>query len=252
MNTILVRFLSVLVGYAFGLIQTAYIYGKMKGIDIRQHGSGNAGTTNVLRTLGTKAGIIVFFGDQFKALFAVKIVQFTFGTFVCPELKYLLMIYAGIGVVLAHDFPPYLHFRGGKGIAATSGLMLGYHWLMIITGLVTFFGTFVLTHFVSLGSIMLYLGFVIALVIMGQSGWLGYTDATGTMIPMAQPALIEAYILAGLMLVLTLVLHRANIGRLIHGCERKTYLFKKNKEQLDLSKTENKNEDDRKAEESAK
>lgn len=236
MNSILVRFLCVIIGYAFGLIQTAYIYGKMHGIDIRQHGSGNAGTTNTLRTLGTKAGIIVFFGDQFKALFAVKIVEFTFGTFVCPELKYLLMIYAGIGVVLAHDFPPYMGFRGGKGIAATSGLMLGYHWVMIITGLVTFFWTFLLTHFVSLGSIMLYIGFVVALVLMGQNGWLGYADGAGTWIPMEQNALIEAYILAGLMLLLTLVLHRANIGRLFKGCERKTYLFKKNKEQINVEK----------------
>lgn len=219
MNPILARVLCTCIGYVFGLIQTAYFYGKAHGIDIRQHGSGNAGTTNTLRVLGTKAGIFVFFGDLFKALIAVKIVEFTFGTFLFPEMKYLLMLYAAVGVILAHDFPPYLHFKGGKGIAATAGVMLGYHWVMIIVGLVTFFSCFFATHYVSLGSMMLYIGFFAFLIIIGQNGMLG----------MSQEHLIEAYIVAGCLLLLAVFLHRENIKRLIHGNERKTYLSKKNK-----------------------
>ena len=74
----LARIGSLLIGYLFGIIQTAYIYGKMNGIDIREHGSGNAGTTNALRVLGKKAGIIVFAGDFLKCFIAVYFVQWLF------------------------------------------------------------------------------------------------------------------------------------------------------------------------------
>ena len=69
------RLVCVLIGYVFGLFQTSYLYGRMKGIDIREHGSGNAGATNALRTLGKKAGAITFFGDCFKCVFAVIAVR---------------------------------------------------------------------------------------------------------------------------------------------------------------------------------
>ena len=65
------RFICLLIGYAFGLIQTGYIYGKMKGVDIRKEGSGNAGSTNALRTMGIKAGLVTLLGDCFKCVFAV-------------------------------------------------------------------------------------------------------------------------------------------------------------------------------------
>ena len=71
----MVRLLCLVLGYAFGLIQTAFFYGKIHGIDIREHGSGNAGTTNTLRVLGTKAGVIVFIGDMLKAIVAICIVS---------------------------------------------------------------------------------------------------------------------------------------------------------------------------------
>ena len=73
------RIVCLVIGYVFGLFQTAYIYGRMKGIDIRKHGSGNAGTTNTLRVLGTKAGLIVFAGDVLKCVLAVVIVRLIFG-----------------------------------------------------------------------------------------------------------------------------------------------------------------------------
>lgn len=75
---IVARIIALLIGYGFGLFQTGYLYGKSKGIDIRQQGSGNAGTTNSLRVLGWKAGIITFAGDLLKAVFAVLLVKLIF------------------------------------------------------------------------------------------------------------------------------------------------------------------------------
>lgn len=105
----MIRIICLLIGYVCGLFQTAFIYGKMNGIDIRDYGSHNAGTTNALRVLGTKAGLIVFFGDVLKCVIAVTIARFAFGP-AHPEMRYLYMIYAAAGVILGHNFPFYLHF----------------------------------------------------------------------------------------------------------------------------------------------
>ena len=103
-------------GYCFGLFQTGYIYGEKHGVDIRTQGSGNAGTTNTLRVLGWKAGLITFLGDLFKAIFAVLLIRFIFiGKY--PDAVKILELYAGFGAVLGHNFPFYLKFKGGKGIA---------------------------------------------------------------------------------------------------------------------------------------
>ena len=118
----MVRIICLLIGYCFGLFQTSYIYGRLHGIDIRNYGSGNAGTTNALRTLGTKAGVITFFGDCFKCVFAVLLVHLLFGR-TYPDMIRLLAVYAAAGTILGHNFPCYLKFRGGKGIAATQGLL---------------------------------------------------------------------------------------------------------------------------------
>ena len=98
------RIACLCIGYAFGLIQTSYIYGRMHGIDIRQYGSGNAGTTNMLRTMGTKAGIITFFFDFLKCFLAVMAVRLLFGGRY-PDLLPLLSVYAGAGEVLGHNYP---------------------------------------------------------------------------------------------------------------------------------------------------
>lgn len=213
------RIICLLIGYGFGLFQTAYFYGKIHGIDIRQHGSGNSGTTNTLRVLGTKAGLIVFAGDCLKSIAAVVIVRLIYGGS-HPEMIYLLCMYAGAGVILGHDFPFYMSFKGGKGIASTAGLILAFHPYFIVMGVVLFFGTFLTTHLVSLGSLLVYAGFVIEMIICGQSGVFGN---------MAQAHLVEMYVLVSLLAAMAYWQHRQNIVRLLHGNERKTYLFKKNK-----------------------
>ena len=88
------RIIALLIGYGFGLFQTAYFYGKAHGIDIRQYGSGNSGTTNALRVLGTKAGLIVFAGDCLKCIAAVWIVRLAFGPS-HGDIIYLLCLYTG-------------------------------------------------------------------------------------------------------------------------------------------------------------
>lgn len=216
---ILIRVACLAIGYCFGLFQTAFIYGKMNGIDIREKGSGNAGTTNALRVLGKKAGIIVFFGDALKALFAMILVHLLFGKSY-PDMTALLRIYAGAGAILGHNFPFYMGFRGGKGIAATGGISLGMSWQCMVAVAITFFSIFFTTHYVSLGSLCMYVVFVIALVVMGQLG--GFN--------MPQPMLYEMYIVALLLAIMAFVRHRGNIKRLIDKNERKTYLTKKNKE----------------------
>ena len=162
------RLVCVAIGYLFGLFQTAYIYGKLHGIDIRNYGSGNAGTTNTLRVLGTKAGLIVLAGDILKCILAIAAVRLLFAGGVHEDMYYLLAMYAALGAILGHDYPFYLGFKGGKGIAATAGLILAIHPAFIPMGVILFFGTFLLTHYVSLGSLLVYAGFLIEMVIMGQ------------------------------------------------------------------------------------
>ena len=215
----LVRIICVIIGYIFGLFQTAYFYGKAHGIDIREHGSGNSGTTNALRVLGTKAGLIVFAGDCLKCIFAVLLVRFIFGDNY-GDIKYLLGLYAGAGAILGHNYPFYMGFKGGKGIAATAGMVLSFHPYFIIVGVIAFFGTFFITHYVSLGSLLVYACLMIEIVVCGQ---------LGVFPEMTQVELFEMYGVMAFLTIMAYWKHRENIVRLIHGNERKTYLFKKNK-----------------------
>ena len=203
------RLLCVAIGYLFGLIQTGYIYGKIKKIDIRKHGSGNAGTTNALRTLGWKAGVITFIGDCLKCVLAVTVVQFLF---IQDPHQGLYAMYAGLGAVLGHNFPFYLRFKGGKGIASTAGLILAVNPIMFLIVAVVFISIVLITQYVSLGSIIIMVLFVIMVVISGQSGWL-------LMLP---GDLYEYYAIAIVLALLAIWRHRANIKRLLSGTENKT------------------------------
>ncbi|MCR5279037.1 MAG: glycerol-3-phosphate 1-O-acyltransferase PlsY [Lachnospiraceae bacterium] len=217
---IVARLLCIVIGYVFGAFQTAFFYGKMKGIDIREHGSGNAGTTNTLRVLGTKAGLIVFAGDMLKSIIAICLVRLIFKN-LYPDFLPLLSLYTGAGCILGHNFPFYMNFKGGKGIACTGGIMIAMHWLFVPVGLIVFFGTFFATHYVSLGSLLLYIAFFVETIVLGQLGIFAVSQAT----------LIEMYIIVFLLGVMAYWKHWGNIQRLVHGEERKTYLIKKNKEE---------------------
>lgn len=205
------RLVCVIIGYAFGLIQTGYIYGKLHNVDIRKQGSGNAGTTNALRTMGWKAGIITLLGDCFKCVFAVLLVHLIYGKS-HAEILPVLSMYAGMGAVLGHNYPFYLKFKGGKGIAATAGLILSTTnvWMVLIC-----LGAFLLivgvTRYVSLGSLAVATIYLVEVMVYGYMG--GYA--------VSQSGLWEMYAIATLLMVSAFYKHKANIGRLLSGTENK-------------------------------
>lgn len=214
------RVFAVLIGYVFGLFQTGYFVGKAKGIDIRDYGSKNAGTTNVLRTLGAQYGAIVLIGDALKCILAVVVCHFIFKNS-CSDWIKLIQLYAGAGAILGHNFPFYMHFRGGKGIAATAGLVISFGPLLTILGIITFFGTFFLTHYVSLGSMLVYVSLMIEVVILGEHGYFGFAPE------IARQMQNEFYVIVFLLGVMAFVRHKDNIKRLLNHTERKTYIMKK-------------------------
>ncbi len=213
------RIACLVIGYIFGLFQTAYIYGKLQGFDIKNSGSGNYGTTNMLRTKGIKAGVVVLLCDAFKCVFAVLAVWLIFGKS-CGDIFPLLKVYTAAGVILGHNYPFYLKFKGGKGIAATAGMIISMGPIFFFTELVMFFGTFFITHYVSLGSLLVYLLLIAETLIMGQMG----------MFNMDAPHLYEMYVIIVLLAIMAFWKHRENIKRLLTGTERKTYLKKKSEE----------------------
>ena len=210
------RLICLGIGYVFGLFQTGYIYGRMHGMDIRKHGSGNAGSTNALRTMGVKAGAITLLGDCFKCVIAVLVVRGIFASR-CPEILPLLSMYAGFGAVLGHNYPFYLGFKGGKGIAATAGMILATDLRMAAVCLVVFVVIVAVTRYVSLGSLGVTVLFLAGLVICGQMGEFG----------MAQNYLFEMYGVGLLFTLSAFFQHRANIKRLREGTENKIGLKKK-------------------------
>lgn len=211
------RIICILIGYVFGLFQTGYLYGRLHNVDIRSMGSGNAGTTNALRTLGVKAGITTLVGDCLKCILAVLAVHLIFGKAHADTLP-LLSMYAGMGAVLGHNYPFYLKFKGGKGIAATAGLIAATTnvWICLIA-LAVFVTIVAATKYVSVGSIVIVLIFFAGVLIIGQTGGYG----------MEQVYLNEMYAAAGFLTVLAIWKHRANIGRLMSGTENKISFGKK-------------------------
>ena len=205
------RLISVLIGYLFGLLQTGYLYGKLHHIDIRSKGSGNAGTTNALRTMGWRAGVVTLLGDAFKCVFAVLLVRFIYQDSHGDMLP-LLSMYAGMGAVLGHNYPFYMKFKGGKGIATTAGLLLSTTnaWMVLIC-LCVFMGIVGGTKYVSLGSL------VVVIVYLGEIIYLGQSGAYG----IAQNYLYEMYGIAAFLMVSAFFKHRANIKRLLSGTENK-------------------------------
>ena len=209
------RLICLAVGYVCGLFQTGYLVGKINHVDIRKSGSGNAGTTNALRVMGWKAGILTFAGDVVKLVVAAVIIRFLYrGTDCLP----LLVMYAGAGVTLGHNFPFYMNFKGGTGIAVMAGLVLvNSFWempeslLLIPVTLAFFLVPVIATRYISVGSLAAYTAFLLEMILIGQWGWLD----------MEQGYRYELYVVLFALTVLAWYRHRANIGRLMAGTENK-------------------------------
>ncbi len=199
------NFICLVIGYFCGCISSGYIVGKIYHIDIRDKGSGNAGTTNVLRTLGKLPALLTFAGDLLKAIIPVLVIRLVLDT---PVDWYLLCLYMGLGVVLGHNYPFYLKFKGGKGIAVTSAVILSTaHPLIILAGLLIFIAVVAITRYVSLGSLFV--------------AW--YIPANTIIFYRENPLFAHMVIVSLLFTAFAYFQHRQNIARLLNGSENKLW-----------------------------
>ncbi|MCD8327250.1 MAG: glycerol-3-phosphate 1-O-acyltransferase PlsY [Lachnospiraceae bacterium] len=213
------RIICLLLGYALGNFQTAYIIGRIHHIDIREYGSHNSGTTNALRVMGRKTGMLVLLVDILKCGIAIGLTRLLFGS-THGDIIYVLMMYAVTGTIMGHNFPIVMGFKGGKGIACTAGMVFFYHTYLIPAEVIVFFSLFFTTHYVSLCSLASYTLLLVQIIILGQRGFLGALSAL---------QLGEIYGLTFFLTVMAYWKHRENIKRLLSHTEHKTYLSKKHR-----------------------
>lgn len=199
-----------LLSYLLGSIPTAIWYGNTyHAIDIRLHGSGNAGATNTFRVLGKKAGCIVLFVDAFKGFLATSLASILFYMHqvdwqTCVTLK----IFFGFLAIIGHLLPVFCNFKGGKGVATTLGMVLALHPQAAIASIVIFLVVFGISHYVSLGSMVASILFPILL------NW-------GVFGPVEPPVIYFGIFIA----ILVVFTHRMNIVRIFQGTENRMYLI---------------------------
>ena len=189
----------IIISYLLGNISTSYIVAKrLAGVDIRTQGSGNAGSTNVLRTLGKKAGALTFIGDVLKGFLAVLIARLmAYGMNMDQSTCAYLAV---VAVVLGHNYPVFLGFKGGKGVATSLGSMLGMNPFIALICLGFFIIIVAITKYVSLGSI---LGIALSPIIM-----LINHNTKGVLVTL-------------FLTISVAITHKENIKRLLNGTERK-------------------------------
>ena len=195
------------IAYLLGSVSFSVIISKkMAGFDVREKGSGNAGTTNVLRSVGKKAAIFTLLGDVLKGVIAI-LVAYIIGLIVKKGIdKALLIQLAGIFVILGHTFPVFFKFKGGKGIATALGVLLMTNWNIGLICLVFALVLMALTKMVSLGSIAAAILFPVLIIFMPHTAYL--VDGN--------------YIIYSILIaVLVVYNHRANVKRLLNGTENK-------------------------------
>ncbi len=198
------------IAYLFGSIPTAVWVGKrFFGLDVREHGSKNAGATNTFRVLGKKPGIIVLSVDVLKGLIAVLLPQLILDSSHLHNDVINIKIVAAVLVIVGHVFPLFAGFKGGKGVATSLGVIFALHPPAAFVCLGIFLIVFLISHFVSLGAIVTAISFPLLIILVFKE----------TSIP-----LIIFAIVIGLAVVIT---HKKNIKRLMDGCENKMYLIKK-------------------------
>jgi glycerol-3-phosphate acyltransferase PlsY len=209
---ILIVFLS-LISYLLGSIPTAIWYGETyHGIDIRLHGSGNAGATNTFRVLGKKAGSIVLFIDSLKGFIATAMAAVLFHFHVIDwQMCVTLKILFGFLAIIGHLLPIFCDFKGGKGVATLLGMVLALHPQAALVSIVVFLIVFYFSHYVSLGSMIASLSFPFLMVL----------GVFGEEIPL----LIYFGFFVSFLVFFT---HRKNIVRILNGNENRMYLFPRN------------------------
>lgn len=204
----MILYILPIIAYLLGSIPTAVWYGKtFYKIDVRAHGSGNAGATNTLRVLGNKAGFIVLFIDLLKGFIATNLAWFS-GYEASSQTFFNFQMILGLVSVIGHVFPVFANFKGGKGIATLTGMAIALNYQIALICIVTFVIIVWLTKYISVGSMS-------AAVISALLSFYFYPDN------------MVAKIFFGLIAIMVIYTHRANIKRLRNGNENKFAFNKK-------------------------
>jgi len=192
--------LGVIIAYLLGSIPTSYLIGKLSGVDVRKHGSGNVGATNVLRVLGKLPAAITLMLDIIKGVLAVTLVASIFyrkGMVSFDLFKCLL----GLAVIAGHNWTIFLKFKGGKGVATFIGVFAVLLPIELIAGLIIWIITVWITKYVSLGSILLAMSVPLIAAFSGKG--------------------IATVVLAIIACIIICYRHKSNINRLLMGTEHK-------------------------------
>ena len=192
------RLICFVLGLVFGTFPTGYLYASLKGVNIRKMGSGNVGSTNMLRSMGPKAGAVTLVGDMLKTFIPLWITSAVFRN--QTDIRYVLAIWTGVGAMLGHCYSPFLGFNGGKGVACFFAFMFLSFPLGGAVTAVFAVVVFLLCHMMSLVSMTSSVLFtILCLVNHAQRPWL--------------------WIFAFLCTLIIIVRHRSNIRRIIAGTE---------------------------------
>ena len=206
-----------IIAYCIGSISSSVIISKkMAGFDVRERGSGNAGSTNVLRTVGKKAALLTLVCDIMKGVVAI-LISIIIGLIAKDANKAILLEIAGLLVVVGHTFPVFFKFKGGKGVATSLGVLLMTNWKIGLICLIFALALMITTKMVSLGSISAAVLFAVLTLFIREGYIIQYS---GTYV-------IYAILLAALVIFN----HRSNLKRIMSGTENKLDFskFKKNK-----------------------
>lgn len=211
MTVFFILFAGCLFAFVIGSIPSGWIVGKMRGVDIRKHGSGNVGATNVLRVLGTQWGIVVFMCDTLKGYVVTTLLFDALSAVLSPHIPEIgmermwshefLHVAVGTSVIAGHVWSVFLNFDGGKGVATTAGAVLGIDPLVTAIGVAAFIITVILSHYISLGSLLSMPASAIASLFL------------------ARPA--SSVIFITCITIVVWIRHRENISRLRDGTEKK-------------------------------
>lgn len=194
--------IAILAAYLLGAVPFGLLVGKTRGVDIREHGSHNIGATNAVRVLGKPLGITVFFLDALKGF----IPSFFFPA-IANDWQAIAMspvhlsLACGAAAIMGHNFPVYLRFKGGKGVATSAGVLFGIAWLTAVISLGVWVLAFLISRYVSLASIL-------GALTVAVSSWILYSGA-GVVRPIVLTVLA----------LLIIIRHKSNIARLMSGTE---------------------------------
>ena len=200
--------IGLLTSYLLGNLNGAVCISALQHDDVRSHGSGNAGLTNFIRNYGRGQALYVVLIDAGKAVLACLVT----GLLMKPYGYYLEgLALGGLAVMLGHNFPALLGFRGGKGILSGLFIALTIDWRVALLLLIVFFGIYFATRYVSLGSVLASIAFCVGFIVFHHDN-------------------LVVMLCGVVMGLLAVFMHRANIVRLLKGQERKTHLFRNVKE----------------------